>query len=88
MWAAQARNLDAVQILLKYGADVNARNNDGKTAFDWVDQGRYKEIIQILLNKRTRQDKIKRHSPQSRALLLFHVISLLLLVAPFKYPRN
>ena len=50
-WAAETGKLNAAQILLKHGADVNARNDDVKTALDWHSKGSYKGIVQLLLNK-------------------------------------
>ena len=51
MWAVETGKINAVKILLKYGADVNARNNDGQTALNWAAKGSYNEIVQLLLDK-------------------------------------
>ena len=51
MWAAQTGKINAPQILLKYGADINVRNNDGQTALDWAAKGNHKEIVKLLLDK-------------------------------------
>jgi ankyrin repeat protein len=51
MWAAQNGETSAAKILLEYGANLNAQNNDGETALHSGCQGGYQEVVQILLNK-------------------------------------
>mmetsp|Transcript_39140 Transcript_39140/g.75941 ORF Transcript_39140/g.75941 Transcript_39140/m.75941 type:complete len:282 (-) Transcript_39140:166-1011(-) len=55
--AAQARNLDAVKLLLDLGAEVNARDSKGKTALmlaAFTREGR--DIIECLLEKKAEVD--------------------------------
>jgi len=59
MQTAWEGHTEAVQLLLAQGADVNARDNDGKTALMWAKRGgtdllmaarrmRCKEMVRIL----------------------------------------
>jgi len=48
-WAADRGNADMVQILLKYGADVNAQDDEGQTALHYACSIGYESVIQILL---------------------------------------
>ena len=40
-----------VKILIENGADINIKNNDGKTALDYAEENDYKSIIELLKNK-------------------------------------
>lgn len=51
MLAAWANNTEATQLLLKAGADVNARTNDGKTALSGAIQGKHEASIELLREK-------------------------------------
>jgi len=48
-WAADRGNADMVQVLLKYGADVNAQDEEGQTALHYACSVGYESVIQILL---------------------------------------
>ena len=48
MYAVAYNNTEMVQVLLAYGADVNAQNNKGYTALMWVKKQGHKEIVRIL----------------------------------------
>ena len=39
---------EIVKILIENGADINIKNNDGKTALDYAEENDYKNIIQLL----------------------------------------
>ena len=41
---------EIAKILIENGADVNAKNNDGKTALDYAEENDYKNIIELLKN--------------------------------------
>ena len=47
---ARVGNTDEVLMLLKMGADVNARDEDGKTALHNASQSGYTEIVRLLLD--------------------------------------
>lgn len=48
MWAAVKGQLEAVRLLLKNGADVNAKTRDGKTALKYAQKTGHKEIGELL----------------------------------------
>lgn len=41
---------EIVKILIENGADINIKNNDGKTALDYAEENDYKNIIELLKN--------------------------------------
>jgi ankyrin repeat protein len=41
-----------VQLLLKKGADIKAKDTNGRTAFDLAASKQYKSIVQLLLENR------------------------------------
>ena len=43
------KNQKYVKMLLEAGADINAKDKDGKTALDYAKERKDKEIIDILL---------------------------------------
>ena len=45
MWASIWRDLEMVKLLIEIGADVNIKNNDGKTVLDLA---KTKEIEEVL----------------------------------------
>ena len=45
---AIAGNLNLVNLLLKYGADKNARTNSGKTAAEFAENLGWKHIVKVL----------------------------------------
>ncbi|MEM7230477.1 MAG: ankyrin repeat domain-containing protein [Planctomycetota bacterium] len=46
--AARRRRLDACRVLLEHGADINARNGGGKTAYAHSIRRRFDEIVELL----------------------------------------
>ena len=49
MVASKNGNLQIVEILLQNGADVNAKQSNGKTALIWATENGWNEIVKILL---------------------------------------
>ena len=47
-YAAQRNNMDLVPWLVKQGFDVNAKNNDGKTALNLAEEVGYPKMVQWL----------------------------------------
>jgi hypothetical protein len=47
MW----KNTAIISRLLEAGADINAQDNDGYTALDYVDNGTSKDIVSFLLDR-------------------------------------
>ena len=45
IYAAEYVNLEIVQFLIESGADVNIKNNDGKTALDLAETEEIKEVL-------------------------------------------
>ena len=45
MWASIWRDLEMVKLLIEIGADVNIKNNDGKTVLDLAQTKEIKEIL-------------------------------------------
>jgi len=43
------RNFDTARVLLKHNADVNAKNNEGKTALDYATNNNHQELVELLL---------------------------------------
>ena len=41
---------EIVKIFIENGADINIKNNDGKTALDYAEENDYKSIIELLKN--------------------------------------
>jgi ankyrin repeat protein len=50
MWAAYYGYKEVAELLLKSGADVNAKNNDGLTALMLASSYGRKEIVKLLLD--------------------------------------
>jgi hypothetical protein len=50
MWAVLKGNRDMVTMLVKSGANLNARRNDGDTALDIARLWHYDDVIKILEN--------------------------------------
>ena len=48
MWASENGHLEMVQALLGKGADVHARDNDGRTALDAAKAGGHPEVSALL----------------------------------------
>ncbi|MEO8235205.1 MAG: ankyrin repeat domain-containing protein [Flavobacterium sp.] len=48
MYAAQFQNIDAIKLLLKYKADIEHKDKEGKTAFEFAVFTNNEEIINIL----------------------------------------
>ena len=46
--ACKFDRLKAVEILIKYGADVNAKNTEGKTALDFVNESKKQQCKDII----------------------------------------
>ncbi|MBQ4401588.1 MAG: ankyrin repeat domain-containing protein, partial [Synergistaceae bacterium] len=50
MEAAKHGDTESAEILLKYRADVNAKDNKGKTALKWAKHNKHNEVAQLLRN--------------------------------------
>ena len=50
MNASYNGHLEIVKFLIENGADINIKNNDGKTALDFAEENDYKNIIELLKN--------------------------------------
>lgn len=50
MWAAEAGHVEAVQMLLDTGADVNAKGGDYSSALHLASAGGHEQVVQILLD--------------------------------------
>ena len=48
MWAAEDGVTESVKILLENGADIHAKNKNGRTALDLAMMGQHTEIVQLL----------------------------------------
>jgi len=48
MWGVFNPNIDVVAALLKAGADVNAKDRDGKTALDYVRKNKDSAVAKLL----------------------------------------
>jgi ankyrin repeat protein len=48
-WAASGGNLDAIELLLEYGADVNAQNKNGRTPLHCLISERFDKIALWLI---------------------------------------
>ena len=55
--AARANGLDALQLLLSHGADVNARTNAGKTALDIAKSAGHSAIVDALIKHGAHDDR-------------------------------
>ncbi|MDR2046259.1 MAG: ankyrin repeat domain-containing protein [Rickettsiales bacterium] len=42
-------NVDIAKVLLKHNADVNAKNNEGKTALYYAAKYNHQELVELLL---------------------------------------
>jgi ankyrin repeat protein len=49
MLASKRGDLELVKLLVHHGADLNAGDADGKTALDYAEERRRKEIADFLL---------------------------------------
>ena len=45
MWASLEGHLEIVKYLVKNGADINIKNEDGNTALDWAATEEIKELL-------------------------------------------
>lgn len=58
--AVRSEDLEAIQTLISEGADVNARDEDGKTAFDYLEhhpnQEQSKKIIDLIRQKQQEEE--------------------------------
>jgi len=52
MWAVDNNVIEIVTPLIEAGADVNAKNINGKTALMWAASGKSLEIVKLLIEKR------------------------------------
>ena len=50
MEATISGNYETVKLLIENEADINIKNNDGKTALDFAEENDYKNIIELLKN--------------------------------------
>ena len=48
MAAAETGNTSIVKALLDLGADVNARDDKGRTALGWALEGGHNEVVELL----------------------------------------
>ena len=46
----------AIQLLLSRGADVNARDDAGRTAFSYACEMRYNDVVQLLIRNNVDPD--------------------------------
>lgn len=51
IWASWYGNLEAMKLLLDYGADINLRGVRGKTALVWAAEAGRKEAVSYLLDR-------------------------------------
>jgi ankyrin repeat protein len=49
MWAAEEGQIEAVQILLDYGVDINSKNKEGLTALHWAIRTDHLDVAIVLL---------------------------------------
>lgn len=69
-WVQPARGererltLEAVQLALELGADINAVNTDGRTALDAAKALRYDSVIKFLVEKGARTGPVRRQAPE------------------------
>src|SRR2546430_14052713 len=47
-WATCNGQDKLVRLLLEKGADITAKDSDGKTALDWADASKHEEVVRIL----------------------------------------
>ncbi|WP_265021650.1 ankyrin repeat domain-containing protein [Wolbachia endosymbiont (group A) of Icerya purchasi] len=47
--AAMTGNVDIAKVLLKHNADVNAKNNEEKTALHYAAKYNHQELVELLL---------------------------------------
>ena len=59
MIAAANNHANIVELLLKSGADVNARSEDGRTALSIAEANNNEALIKLLQGKRRKRDATK-----------------------------
>lgn len=47
-FAAMKGKIDVVKILLEYNADVNTKNNEGRTALHYAANNNYQELVECI----------------------------------------
>jgi ankyrin repeat protein len=52
MWAAEEGQIEAVQILLDYGVDINSKNKEGLTALHWAIRADHLDVLSFYWSTR------------------------------------
>ncbi|WP_265017862.1 ankyrin repeat domain-containing protein [Wolbachia endosymbiont (group A) of Andrena dorsata] len=47
--AAMTGNVDIAKVLLKHNADINTKNNEGRTALHYAAKYNHQELVELLL---------------------------------------